>query len=442
MQRPESFTENRVQSLPAPSVGYTQFYEGKTPGFGLRVTSAGARSYTFDGRVNRRTLRVTIGDARTWKLADARKEAKRLATLCDSGVDPREEKAAQQAQADAARVEAQRRDLVMAGVWDGYVTGNRERWGERHYANHCALAHAGGEKKKKRGGKGLTIPGPLASLMGLKLSELTGERIASWLRRESRQRPTSTAQAFRALRAFIRWSQDVPELRGVVPADAYTTRAVRDVVPKARTKEGDCLQVEQLPGWFKGVRGLSNPVISAYLQALLLTGARREELATLRWEDVDFTWNSLTIRDKVEGRRTIPLTPFVASLLKPLARKNEWVFSSATAKGGRMVEPRTAHNRALERAEIPHVTLHGLRRSFGTLAEWVELPTGIVAQIQGHAPSALAEKHYRRRPLDLLRAWHEKLEAWILDKGGVPFVKPGEKKTLGVVDSDGTVKAA
>jgi integrase len=165
-------------------------------------------------------------------------------------------------------------------------------------------------------------------------------------------------------------------------------------------------------------------------------------LATLRWEDVDFTWNSLTIRDKVEGRRTIPLTPFVASLLKPLPRKNDWVFSSVTAKGGRMVEPRTAHNRALARAEIPHVTLHGLRRSFGTLAEWVELPTGIVAQIQGHAPSALAEKHYRRRPLDLLRMWHEKLEAWILDKGDVPFVKPNEKNRLGVVNANGAIQTA
>ena len=39
----------------------------------------------------------------------------------------------------------------------------------------------------------------------------------------------------------------------------------------------------------------------------------------------------------------------------------------------------------------------------GTLCEWVEMPAGVVAQIQGHRPSATAEKHYRRRPLDLLR---------------------------------------
>jgi intergrase/recombinase len=39
---------------------------------------------------------------------------------------------------------------------------------------------------------------------------------------------------------------------------------------------------------------------------------------------------------------------------------------------------------------------------------------GVVAQIQGHKPSAIAEKHYRRRPIDLLRKWHDQIEAWML----------------------------
>lgn len=69
------------------------------------------------------------------------------------------------------------------------------------------------------------------------------------------------------------------------------------------------MQREQLPLWFEHVRKLMNPVHAAYLQALLLTGARREELASLQWSDVDFQWKSITIRDKVEGERTIPLTP-------------------------------------------------------------------------------------------------------------------------------------
>jgi integrase len=51
--------------------------------------------------------------------------------------------------------------------------------------------------------------------------------------------------------------------------------------------------------------------------------------------------------------------------------------------------------------------LHGLRRSFANLTEWLEISAGVVDQIQGHKPSATAEKHYKRRPLDLRRLLHE-----------------------------------
>jgi intergrase/recombinase len=46
------------------------------------------------------------------------------------------------------------------------------------------------------------------------------------------------------------------------------------------------------------------------------------------------------------------------------------------------------------------------------------VPTGVVAQIQGHKQSATAEKHYKRRPLDLLRVHHERIEAWVLERAG------------------------
>jgi integrase len=70
-------------------------------------------------------------------------------------------------------------------------------------------------------------------------------------------------------------------------------------------------------------------------------------------------------------------------------------------------------------AGIPHVSLHGLRRSFGTLSEWIETPVGVVAQLMGHRPSATAERHYRARPIDLLRKWHTGIEGWILEQAGL-----------------------
>jgi integrase len=438
-----AFTEDRVKKFEcAEGKQYALYWDPELPGFGVRVTCTGARSYVVENRVGAETVRLTIGKVGKWPLKKAREEARELAMKMDKGIDPRAVKRAQVAQAEADRVEAQRQDLVVSVVWAAYIDASKEKWSERHLEDHRALTHLGGEPKKKGGGKGLTKPGPLAVLMPLKLPELTAERVAEWLTDESKERATSAGNAYRKLRAFIRWVADTKEYRGLIPVDAHTARIVRDVVPKSRAKEGDCLQREQLAGWFREVRARSNPIVAAYLQGLLLLGPRREELAELQWGDVDFTWGSMVLRDKIEGERTIPLPPYMASLLKDLPRKNRWVFYSEESESGHIEEPTKAHVGALEAAGLPHVTLHGLRRSFGTLAEWVEIPTGVVAQIQGHKPSAIAEKHYRRRPLDLLRMWHEKLEAWMLEQAGVVFTRPGDKARLGVVSADGSVQKA
>jgi integrase len=438
----QNFTAARIESFQCETGKQQSIYwDAKTPGFGLRVTAPGARAYIFESRLFGKTIRVTIGDARAWDLGRARTEASRLKTLIDDGKDPREVRADMQVAHEARRAEARRQDVTFGDAWDEYVQARQPFWSERHYRDHLQHSDMGGMPKKRA--KGVTQPGPLAELRPLRLPELTGARIAEWLTSQSADRPTMSALSFRLLRSFIRWAADTPAYSGMIPTDAYKSRDVKDATPRVRAKDGDSLQREQLATWFRCVRQIVNPVIGAYLQGLLITGARREELAALRWDDVDFRWRSLVLDDKVEGSggRTIPLTPYLASLLLNLKRLNEtppngrqaerlaangeqwapspWVFASKTAADGKIAEPRLAHNQALAAGSLPHVTLHGLRRSFGTLSEWVEVPVGVVAQIQGHKPSAIAEKHYRRRPLDLLRMWHDRIEAWMLERAGI-----------------------
>ena len=148
---------------------------------------------------------------------------------------------------------------------------------------------------------------------------------------------------------------------------------MKNRVPSPKIKKNDSLRKAQIKPWFEAVKKIGNPVIAAYLQGLLLTGARRNELAALRWQDVDFQWKSLTIRDKVEGERTIPLTPYLEYLIAALPRRNEFVFSSPTAASGRIEEPRIQHVKALKAAALPALSLHGLRRSFGTLSVSAQL---------------------------------------------------------------------
>lgn len=180
---------------------------------------------------------------------------------------------------------------------------------------------------------------------------------------------------------------------------------------------------------------IQNPVIAAYLQVLLLTGARPGEVIALRRDDVNTQWKGLAIRDKVEGTREIPLTPYVAHLLEALPRRNEWVFSSPTSSTGHLTTPRSPHARACKVAGLKGLTLHGLRRSFASLTEWLEVPVGVVAQIQGHKPSATREKHYIVRPLELLALHHNRIEAWILEQAGVKFDAKAEPGKLRAVAS-------
>lgn len=426
-------------------------WDTEAPWLAIRAT-ASAKVFIFQSRLaGGASLRVKIGDADAWDIEKARSEARRMQTLIDKGIDPRNDKADTVAASVAKREESKRKEATVGEAWQVYLEARRAHWGERYYRDHVNFARPGGEKKAR--GEGLTTAGPLAPLLPLRLTEITAAGVRAWLAEEAATRPTQARQAFGALRAFLAWCEDRPEYAGLASADAAAPRTARQELPKKGAKD-DCLQREQLPAWFTAVRQLSNPVIAAYLQCLLLTGARREELGTLRWEDVDFTWESLTIKDKVDGQRVIPLTPHVAALLRDLKARHEtpppaprrmrhappvappawhpspWVFSSRTAADGRLVEPRIAHNRALAAAGLPDLTLHGLRRSFGTLSEWVELPAGVVAQIMGHKPSATAEKHYRRRPLDLLRQWHKKLEAWILTEAGMPVPEEKAKPAL------------
>ena len=62
------------------------------------------------------------------------------------------------------------------------------------------------------------------------------------------------------------------------------------------------------------------------------------------------------------------------------------------------------------------------------------MPTGVCAQIAaGHKLSATAERHYKQRPLDLLRKWHAAFERWVLQQARIDFDAAAEPGKLRVV---------
>lgn len=414
-------------------------------GLRLRVTKAGGKAWQFETRIKGKLFTRALGGWPAVSIDTARAEAHRLRGLTEQGIDPREgerqqeadkaaaiadKTAAQAAQAKQATAQA----LTVGEVWAAYVEERRPHWGDLHYRDHIDKAKAGGLPSGRRGGgKELTKPGPLAALMPLALKDLDQATIEAWAANEGKTRASSARLAWRLLTVFLTWCAEQPAYAALLPAkNPAKTKKARESLGKAGTKS-DVLQREQLAVWFAAVQQLQNPVIAACLQMMLLTGARPGEVLSLRWEDVNTQWKGIQIRDKVEGTREIPATPYMLHLLAALPRRNEWVFPSHTSATGCLTEPNNPHTRACTAAGLKGLTLHGLRRSFASLTEWLEVPAGVVAQIQGHKPSATAEKHYKVRPLELLRVHHEKIEAWILEQAGIVFDAKAAPGALRVV---------
>ena len=437
-----AFTAGRVSGFKCPPDKKQAFmWDVTAPGLGLRATPAGKPAYVFQSVYQGKDIRLTIGSPAAWSIPDAQAKARELQRLIDEGKDPRDLKREAIAAVEAKRQQEQEQEqadkvaaVTVGEAWAAYVAERTPHWGDLHRKDHERLTRAGGETSKRgTRGRGVTIAGPLHPLLGLALRDLTAPVIEAWAAREAQTRPTAARLAWRLLKAFLGWCAEQPEYAPVLPSvNPAKTKKAREALGKAKAKD-DSLLKEQLPAWFAAVRSIGNQTVAAYLQTLLLTGARPGEVLAMRWDDLNTQWRSLTIRDKVEGERVIPLTPYVHHLLAALPRRNEFVFASSRNENTPLTEPNHAHDKACKVAAIDGLTLHGLRRSFGTLSEWLEAPSGVVAQIQGHKPSATAEKHYRVRPLDLLRVHHERIEGWILGQAGIVFdaqAEPGKLRAV------------
>lgn len=439
-----------------PERPFVLLKDANKKGLRVRVTKVGGKHWQFETRLRTGLFTRALGEWPTVSIEDARRDAHRLRGMTEQGIDPREieakELAARKAEAEnAAKEAAVRRQediaktLTVGALWPAYLTGGkpkrRDSWKPRYLEDLKKMSSPGGLPKIR--GKGVTRPGPLYPLMCVTLVNIHEDTLKAWHDQEAL---TSKHQAVRALmmfRGFMRWCATKPEYRGLVNADAGRAPAILETLPSL-TRRTDALETAQVSAWWSAVCGLNNYTMSVYLRALLLTGARRVEMSRLRWADVDFRWKKLTLADKVEKTRTIPLTPQMADMLRTLPKINEWVFASTRTlsdspvntkrrqrnsknKGaseadtkvhspkvvGHITDARYSHEQALKVAGITKLTHHGLRRSFSLLGEASGAPAGAIAQVMGHKPSAVAEG-YRPRSIDALRPYMAQIETHIL----------------------------
>ena len=132
-------------------------------------------------------------------------------------------------------------------------------------------------------------------------------------------------------------------------------------------------------------QGSAWPPAVAAIRMLALTGCRSQEIATLRWDDVDRSAGKLRLRDSKTGPRMVSLTPTVLEVLDGVERieGNPWVFVGA--KPGCHVSQLSNHWRPLRtRADLPDVRLHDLRHSYASRGLALGESLSMIGKLLGH----------------------------------------------------------
>ena len=132
--------------------------------------------------------------------------------------------------------------------------------------------------------------------------------------------------------------------------------------------------------------GRLSPHAASAIRLLMLTGCRRNEILTLRWEDVHLEAHELRLADSKTGPRTISLSVEAADVLAAISKVpgNPWVIPG-TRPGQRLSSIFEPWSRVRARAGLDDVRIHDLRHSYASRALALGESLPVIAKLLGHA---------------------------------------------------------
>ena len=137
-----------------------------------------------------------------------------------------------------------------------------------------------------------------------------------------------------------------------------------------------------------------SPSVIHALRVLLMTGARLQEVLTMKWEFVDFEEGKINLPDSKSGKKTIWLSDKARDYIDaiPHKRGNPFVFPGQRT-GSRLVNLQKPWRKLREIAEIEDVRIHDLRHTYASLAVSQNLSLPIVGKLLGHKSTKSTERY-------------------------------------------------
>ncbi len=364
MRTQQILTQRGVETA-KPKAGRYGKPDGTIPGLRLLVFPGGEKSYALFTRVNGRQINFKIGSAAVLSLANARKEARRKLEEISSGVDPREVKR------EAETAESETVQVVAERFVERYAKVKNKSWKQIEQRIKYEILPRWGKR-------------PIASITQRDVIELLDSIV-------DRGSPVLANRVLAIVRKLFNWCCE----RGTL----QTSPCDRVKAPAPESKRDRVLTDAELALIWNGAGSLGYP-FGPFTQLLILIGQRREEVAGMRWSELDSDmtmWTLPAARAKNNVQHQVPIVPWVRAILGSLPRieGSDYIL---TTTGRNSISGYSKAKAALDKAAtalnghtpIPPWVVHDVRRTVATRMAKLGVALPTVEKLLNHTSGSFA----------------------------------------------------
>jgi integrase len=392
-------TKKVVEAIkpPPPNQPPAEAWDIEVKGFHVRVPASGRAVYRFWYRLAGVQKVLTLGTHGVVTAEQAREKARALSGVVAGGRDPSgERKAAARAAQEEARRAISVGELVERWLVEGKDAAPNKR--ERSWATDatCLRRH-------------------IVPLLGkVQVRALSKDDIAKAQRAIAAGKTAIDERTGWRGRAIVTGGAGIARRSLAALSSCLSWAVDQEIIfanPVARVKKLPKRTMERFLSEAEAARLLDTlaameedgsllPVHGDCVRVLLLTGARRGEIAGLRWSEADLSRGLLTLsadRHKAGGSagvKHIPLNAPAAQIIAQRPRLGEAVFPAPSDPNqGCDASLSKAWARIRTRADLPNVRLHDLRHSYASFGAAGGASLLLIGKALGHSQAATTQRY-------------------------------------------------
>jgi len=396
-----NFTKATIDSLPIPEKGWKYYQDQKTPALSVGIGQSGIRTFVLYKRINDKPERLKLGRYPEMTIEQARKKAMELHGQIAVGENP------------ANLKREKRNEMTLKELFDIYIDRYAIPHGVKTIDAMCRNfdVYLGklDQTRKKHARKPIKPEGSV-DWSNRKISTITHQDVSKFHRELGTKTGKSIANRMVELlrSTFNRCKDDFKIIDLANPAAG--------IKPFQEIERDRFLQSDEIPRLFSSLAEETENNRDYYLLALL-TGARRNNVLSMRWSNLnlaDARWRISGGDSKNKKAMYIPLTSAALDILnrRKMSATSDFVFPG-TGKTGHMTSPKAAWKRVVTRAGLEDVRPHDLRRSLGSWMVNTGSSLALIGGALGHQDSQ-STKIYARLAIDPIKDAMEKAQSSML----------------------------